>query len=140
MGSYNKYRGTYACHNDRLLNQILKSEWGFDGVVVSDWGGTHSTIEAIRNGLDLEFGSWTDGLREGASNAYDMYYMAMPYLEDFQVLCGESSVGKFFLYDNGLYIVFDVDKNDGTYMHWHPSDTEEAIKDVLLFMDGKCKE
>lgn len=81
MGSYNKYRGTYACHNDRLLNQILKSEWGFDGVVVSDWGGTHSTIEAIRNGLDLEFGSWTDGLREGASNAYDMYYMAMPYLD-----------------------------------------------------------
>ena len=62
------------------------------------------------------------------------------YGEDFQVLCGESSVGKFFLYDNGLYIVFDVDKNDGTYTHWHPSDTEEAIKDVLLFMDGKCKE
>lgn len=79
MGSYNKYRGTYACHNDRLLNQILKGEWGFDGVVISDWGGTHSTIEAIRNGLDMEFGSWTDGLTEGASNAYDMYYMAQPY-------------------------------------------------------------
>ncbi len=80
MGSYNKYRGTYACHNDRLLNQILKREWGFDGVVISDWGGTHSTEEAIHNGLDLEFGSWTDGLTEGASNAYDYYYMATPYL------------------------------------------------------------
>lgn len=79
MGSYNKYDGTYACHNDRLINHILKGEWGFDGVVISDWGGTHSTIEAIRNGLDLEFGSWTDGLTEGASNAYDMYYMAQPY-------------------------------------------------------------
>ena len=79
MGSYNKYRGTYACHNDRLLNKILKDEWGFDGVVISDWGGTHSTIEAIHNGLDMEFGSWTDGLTEGASNAYDMYYMAQPY-------------------------------------------------------------
>lgn len=79
MGSYNKYDGTYACHNDRLINRILKGEWGFDGVVISDWGGTHSTIEAIRNGLDLEFGSWTDGLTEGASNAYDMYYMAQPY-------------------------------------------------------------
>lgn len=81
MGSYNLYRGTYACHNDRLLNKILKQEWGFDGAVISDWGGTHSTDEAITGGLDLEFGSWTDGLREGASNAYDMYYMALPYLE-----------------------------------------------------------
>ena len=80
MGSYNKYQGTYACHNDRLLNQILKGMWQFDGVVISDWGGTHSTEEAIRNGLDLEFGSWTDGLTEGASNAYDNYYMALPYL------------------------------------------------------------
>jgi len=81
MGSYNKYQGTYACHNDRLLNQILKGMWQFDGVVISDWGGTHSTEEAIRNGLDLEFGSWTDGLTEGASNAYDNYYMALPYLK-----------------------------------------------------------
>ncbi|MBR2367755.1 MAG: glycoside hydrolase family 3 C-terminal domain-containing protein [Alistipes sp.] len=81
MGSFNKYRGTHACHNHRLLNEILKDNWGFDGAVISDWGGTHSTDEAIRNGLDLEFGSWTDGLREGASNAYDMYYMAQPYLE-----------------------------------------------------------
>ena len=81
MGSYNKYQGTYACHNDRLLNQILKGMWQFDGVVISDWGGTHSTEEAISNGLDLEFGSWTDGLTEGASNAYDNYYMALPYLK-----------------------------------------------------------
>lgn len=81
MGSYNKYRGTHACHNDRLLNEILKGEWGFDGVVISDWGGTHSTIEAIHNGLDLEFGSWTNGLTEGASNAYDSYYLALPYLK-----------------------------------------------------------
>lgn len=81
MGSYNKYQGTYACHNHRLLVDILKEEWGFDGAVISDWGGVHSTKEAIYNGLDMEFGTWTDGLREGASNAYDMYYMAQPYLE-----------------------------------------------------------
>ncbi len=81
MGSYNKYRGTYACHNHRLLMEILKGEWGFDGAVISDWGGVHSTEEAIYNGLDLEFGTWTDGLREGASNAYDNYYMALPYLK-----------------------------------------------------------
>ena len=81
MGSYNLYQGTYACHNHRLLVEILKEEWGFDGAVISDWGGVHSTEEAIYNGLDMEFGTWTDGLREGASNAYDNYYMALPYLE-----------------------------------------------------------
>lgn len=81
MGSYNLYKGQYACHNQYLLNDILKGEWGFDGVVVSDWGGTHNTEQAIKNGLDMEFGSWTNGLTAGASNAYDSYYMAFPYLK-----------------------------------------------------------
>lgn len=81
MGAYNLYKGQHACHNQYLLNDILKGEWGFDGVVVSDWGGTHDTDQAITNGLDMEFGSWTDGLSNGHSNAYDNYYLAMPYLE-----------------------------------------------------------
>lgn len=81
MGSYNLYKNQHGCHNQYLLNDILKNEWGFDGVVVSDWGGTHDTREAITNGLDLEFGSWTNGLSNGASNAYDNYYMAFPYRE-----------------------------------------------------------
>ena len=80
MGAYNLYQGQHLCHNKRTLMDILKGEWGFDGVVVSDWGGTHSTEEAVRNGLDMEFGSWTNGLSEGTSNAYDNYYMANPYL------------------------------------------------------------
>lgn len=80
MGAYNKYNEEYACHNHRLLVDILRGEWGFDGAVISDWGGCLSTEQAIRNGLDLEMGSWTNGLTEGASNAYDMYYMAQPYL------------------------------------------------------------
>ncbi|MDL2247343.1 glycoside hydrolase family 3 C-terminal domain-containing protein [Bacteroides sp. OttesenSCG-928-J23] len=80
MGSYNLYKGQHACHNQYLLNDILKEEWGFDGAVVSDWGGVHNTEQAIYNGLDLEFGSWTDGLTMGATNAYDNYYLANPYL------------------------------------------------------------
>lgn len=80
MGSYNLYKNQHACHNQYLLNDILKGEWKFDGVVVSDWGGTHDTSEAIANGLDMEFGSWTNGLSNGASNAYDNYYLAQPYL------------------------------------------------------------
>ena len=81
MGSYNLYRDQHCCHNEYLLEDILRGEWGYDGVVISDWGGTHDTAQAIRNGLDLEFGSWTDGLKAGTKNAYDNYYLAYPYLE-----------------------------------------------------------
>lgn len=79
MGAYNLYKNQHNCHNSILLNKILKQDWRYDGVVVSDWGGCHDTDEAVTNGLDLEFGSWTDGLTMGATNAYDSYYLALPY-------------------------------------------------------------
>ena len=79
MGSYNRYKGQYNCHNEYLLNHILRDEWGFDGAVISDWGGCQETPQAITNGLDLEFGTWTDGLTMGATNSYDVYYLATPY-------------------------------------------------------------
>ena len=81
MGSYNLYKNQHNCHNRYLLNDILKGEWGFDGVVVSDWGGVHNTEEAIYNGMDMEFGSWTNGLSKGMGNAYDNYYLAHPYVK-----------------------------------------------------------
>ena len=60
MGSYNKFRGQHCSHNDLLLNKILKKMWGFDGVVISDWGGVHDTDQAINNGLDIEMGTPPD--------------------------------------------------------------------------------
>lgn len=57
MGSYNKFRGQYATHNDYLVNKILKGEWGFKGVLMSDWGAVHNTLEAANNGTDLEMGT-----------------------------------------------------------------------------------
>lgn len=89
MGGYNLFRGQHACHNDYLMNKVLKGEWGFDGAVISDWGGTQSTEEAIFNSLDLEYGTWTDGLKMGLTNAYDNYYMARPY----EQLINEGKVG-----------------------------------------------
>ena len=79
MGAYNLYKDQHNCHNDIMLNKILKQDWGFDGVVISDWGGCHDTDEAVKNGLDLEFGTWTDGLTMGKTNAYDSYYLADAY-------------------------------------------------------------
>ena len=79
MGAYNLYKNQHNCHNDIMLNKILKKDWGFDGVVISDWGGCHDTDEAVKNGLDMEFGTWTDGLTMGKTNAYDSYYLAEAY-------------------------------------------------------------
>jgi beta-glucosidase len=56
MCSYNRLNGVYACENDYLLNQVLKKDWGFKGFVMSDWGATHSTVEAANGGLDQQSG------------------------------------------------------------------------------------
>ena len=85
MGAYNQYNGQHCCHNKYLLEDILRKEWGFDGVVLSDFGGTHNTEEAIFNGLDLEYGTHL-----GSAGAFDNYYLADPYLK----LIREGKVGR----------------------------------------------
>ena len=72
MGAYNQINGQHCCENERLLNEILKNEWGFKGAVISDWGGVHHTDLAALNGMDIEMGSRQD---------YDEYYLANPFLE-----------------------------------------------------------
>lgn len=81
MGSYNKFDGQHCTTNDSLMNKILKRDWHFNGLVMSDWGSTHDTWEAANNGLDLEMGSLTNGLTAGKANAYNSYYMAQPLLD-----------------------------------------------------------
>jgi beta-glucosidase len=79
MGAYPKFRGQHCAHNEYLINQVLKGEWGFAGVVVSDWGGTFSTREAALNGLDIEMGTLKLGSEEG--RPYEDYYLANPFLD-----------------------------------------------------------
>lgn len=73
MGAYNRFRGEYCCHNAFLLNHILKDEWGFDGLVVSDWDGVHDTLAAASGGMDLEMGT--------AKESYDDYFLADRFRE-----------------------------------------------------------
>ena len=75
MGAYNQFRGQHCCENDYLLNKILKDEWGFQGLVMSDWNGTHDTREAALNGLDLEMGT---------EKNYSDFYLAQPYFDGLQ--------------------------------------------------------
>ena len=79
MGSYNKWLNRHCCQNDSLLNGILKKRWGFDGAVISDWGGTHDTWEAATGGLDIEMGSFTNGMTADKSQGYNTYFLADPF-------------------------------------------------------------
>lgn len=72
MAAYNKLHGSYCSENDALLNKTLKGDWGFNGLVMSDWAGTHSTRGAALGGLDLEMGTETN---------YNQFHFAQPYLD-----------------------------------------------------------
>lgn len=89
MGSYNQFRGEHCCHNDLLLNKILKTDWKFDGAVITDWGGAHDDKQAALNGLDIEMGTGTDGLTTSSQSSYDYYHLANPFLK--AVKAGEVS-------------------------------------------------
>ena len=80
MGAYNKVCGEHGCQSEFLLNEVLRKEWGFDGVVISDWGGVHDTEAAANSQLDIEM-SVTDD--------FDDYFMARPLLE--KIKSGEIS-------------------------------------------------
>lgn len=73
------------------------------------------------------------------TNAYSLVNGTDDFDEDYRILCGKSPAGRFLLYDDGLDIIFDAEKADGTYTHWHPVDEEEAIHDIAMFMDGRSK-
>lgn len=72
MGAYNKINGTHCCENKTLLDLILRMEWGFDGAVISDWGGVHKTKEAAQCSMDLEMSIFPD---------FEDYYLASPLKE-----------------------------------------------------------
>lgn len=88
MGSYNLWQNVHCCHNDALLNGILKKEWQWDGTLVSDWGGTHNTMQAALGGLDIEMGTDGDGVTPANEFGYEDFYLA----DKFEKLVKEGKV------------------------------------------------
>ena len=101
MGSYNKWLNVHCCQNDSLLNGILKKRWGFDGAVISDWGGTHDTWEAATGGLDIEMGSFTNGMTADNSQGYNTYFLADP----FEKLVREGKIPETVLNDKAARVL-----------------------------------
>lgn len=104
MGAYNKFRGEYLCHNDYLNNRVLKHNFGFQGIVVSDWGAVHNTIKAAKGGLDVEMGS---------GQPYRENYMADPLKK----LVKEGEVSDSLINDKVrriLRVMYNLEKIDST--------------------------
>jgi beta-glucosidase len=95
MGSYNLWNGIHCCQNDSLLNKILKKQWGFDGAVVSDWGGVTDTWQAANGGMDIEMGSYTNGKTLESKFGYNDYYLA----DSFEQLINEGKIPMSVLND-----------------------------------------
>jgi beta-glucosidase len=115
MGSYPMWNGVHCCQNDSLLNGILKRQWGFDGAVVSDWGGVTNTMEAATGGMDIEMGSYTDGKTKESEYGYNDYYLADP----FEKLINEGKVPMSVLNDKAarvLRTIFRTAMNPGKVM------------------------
>lgn len=72
MGAYNKFRGQFCTENAYLVDTVLKGEWGFKGILISDWGAVHNTMEALENGTDLEMGTDLDMM---PNPDYHKFYM-----------------------------------------------------------------
>lgn len=104
----------------RRINQYINKRTPLDVVAV---------YEALKDKFPLTL-----------TSAYQLKNGKEDYDADHIMVCGTSSAGAFFLYDNGLYGVFDVDKAAGGYTHWHPTSVDEAIQDVIAFMQGNCRE
>ncbi|WP_423818628.1 glycoside hydrolase family 3 C-terminal domain-containing protein [Salinimicrobium sp. TIG7-5_MAKvit] len=120
MGAYNKFRGDYLNENNYLLNDILKNEWGFEGIVISDWDAVHSTVKALKNGLDVEMG--TDG-------PFEDYYFAKPLIK--AVKGGELSEAEV---DESvrrvLRVMYNIKSIDSTDRKTGSRNTKEHLEDA----------
>ena len=115
MAAYNKVRGKFCSANPCLLRQILRKDWGFKGMVISDWGGVHSTVKAANNGLDVEMGSGSD---------FNKYYFAQPLLDSVRA----RKVSKQVINEKIRHILYVMFKN---HMIGNTDRKEGSINTIL---------
>ncbi len=119
MGAYNKFRGDYLCENDYMLNKVLRDEWGFKGIVVSDWAAVHSTVKSLENGLDIEMGT---------PKPFNEFYLADKLIE--AVNTGEISEEEINIHvKRVLRVLFQVKAIDGKNRTKGSLATEAHYKD-----------
>ncbi len=109
MSSYNKFRGQWASHSNYLLNQVLKKEWGFKGLVMSDWAAVHSTEQAFWNGMDLEMGTDLNML---PNPDYNKFFFGDPLLK----LIKEKKLAEYLLDEKVrriLYVMYKTSMIEG---------------------------
>lgn len=124
MGSYNQYQDVHASHHPRLLNEILKKEWGFKGAVITDWGACHNTDQAIFNGLDIEMGSYTNGLTSQTKGyGYDDYYLGTAYLEK----CKRGEVPEEIINDKAARILRLIFLTSSRHDGWGSHNSPEHV-------------
>ena len=117
MGSYNQYLDQHASHNEVLIDQILKGDLNFDGVVITDWGAAHNTDEAIFNGLDVEMGTYTNGLTSEAGDfGYEDYYLGRAYYEK----CLRGEVPDSIINDKAARILRLIFRTETSSNHAYP--------------------
>lgn len=101
MGSYPLWNNIHCCQNDSLLNKILKKQWGFDGAVVSDWGGVTDTWQAATGGMDIEMGSYTNGKTLESQFGYNDYFLG----DAFESLIKEGKIPMSVLNDKAARVL-----------------------------------
>lgn len=135
MGAYNLIKGEHCCQSEYLLNDILRKEWGYDGVVVSDWGAVHDTKKAAESQLDIEM-SVTDN--------FDQYYMAEPLKEKIQ--SGEISeqvvdekVMRILMLMMKLHMMDDTRKSGAYNTPNHRQKTLEVARESVVLLKNEEK-
>lgn len=136
MAAYNKIYGEHCCHSNFLLNDVLRKKWGYDGVIISDWGGVHDTEKVANSELDIEM---------SVTNNFNDYYMAEPLIK----LIKEGKISEDVINDKVVHILMlmkrlhmlDGKRKSGTYNtpeHWQRT-LEVARESVVLLKNTAGK-
>lgn len=120
MGAYNKLRGDYLNENEYMLQNVLRDEWGFKGIVISDWDAIHSTVKALKAGADVEMGT---------NAPFDEYYFAQPLIDSVQAgKLSEEEVDKHVR--RVLRVMYNVKSIDSTGRAEGSRNTEAHLQDA----------